>query len=173
MVMCTGHTSALPFLSPDILDALEFDAGDQLQPVLLHKQIFHPKLPGLVFVGYYRGPYFPIMELHGRWVARIAAGEIPPPPLAAMRAGIDIERGLRNRRTHPQFPHGDYVRLADDLARAIWVFPEWAGVADIAARLTDAPVTAAYFRLVGPYAKPEQARAVIFSTPAPLLDGQT
>lgn len=173
VVMCTGYASSLPFLSPEILDAIEFDPRDQLQPVLLHRQVFHPNLPGLAFVGYYRGPYFPIMELQGRWVAGIAAGENPSPTLAEMRAGVEIERAIRNRRPRPQFPHGDYVRLADGFARACGVYPEGPEVADMAARLQNGPMVAANFRLVGPHAKPQLARAMMLSTPAPLLDTET
>ncbi len=154
-----------------MLEALEFDPCDQLQPVLLHKQVFLPGLPGLAFVGYYRGPYFPIMELHGRWLARVAAGEIPLPPLAEMKAGVNIERRIRNRRPRPQFPHGDYVRLADDLAKQVGVFPKGPDVADVAGYLGQAPVVAAHFRLIGPHAKPELARRTIRSVPAPLMDG--
>jgi len=173
VVMCTGYASALPFLCPDVQAILEFDPGDQLQPILTHKQVFHPKLPGLYFAGYYRGPYFPIMELHGRWIARVVSGEIPPPALAQMTAGVEIERAIRNRRPRPQFPHGDYVRLADGLAREIGAYPEGPEVADLAPRLAEAPVVSAHFRLLGPNAKPDLARRTIASTPAPLLDGAT
>jgi dimethylaniline monooxygenase (N-oxide forming) len=173
VVMCTGYSSSLPFLSQDILDTIEFDPRDQLQPVLLHHQVFHPKLPGLAFVGYYRGPYFPIMELQGRWVAGIASGEIPPPTLAEMQKGVDIERAIRNRRPRPQFPHGDYVRLADGFAREIGVFPEGPEVADVVARLQEGPLVASNFRLVGPHARPQLARTMMLSTPAPLLDANS
>lgn len=172
VVMCTGYSSALPFLAPEVLAAIEFDPRDQLQPVLLHHQMFHPDLPGLAFVGYYRGPYFPVMELQARWMAGLAAGEIPPPSLARMRAGVEIERAIRNRRPRPQFPHGDYVRLADGFAREFGVYPEGPEVADMAARLVDGPMIAANFRLVGPDAKPQLARAIMLSTPAPLLEGE-
>jgi len=170
VVMCTGYSSSLPFLSQDILDAIEYEPRDQLQPVLLHHQVLHPKLPGLAFVGYYRGPYFPIMELQARWVAGIAAGEIQPPTLAEMKKGVDIERAIRNRRPRPQFPHGDYVRLADGFARDIGAFPDGPEVADVALRLQEGPLVASNFRLVGPHARPQLARTMMLSTPAPLLD---
>lgn len=172
VVMCTGYVSRLPFLSREILETLEYDPFDQLQPVLLHKQVFHPRLPGLAFAGYYRGPYFPIMELHGRWIARVACGELPLPPLAELEAGIEIERGIRNRRPRPQFPHGDFVRLADGLAREIGAYPSCEAAAGLAERLNQGPVVAPHFRLCGPNAKPELATRTILSTPAPLLDGQ-
>ena len=172
VVICTGYSSSLPFLSQDVLDALEFDPCDQLQPVLLHKQIFHPRLPGLAFVGYYRGPYFPIMELHGRWVARVAAGELPLPSAAEMNAGVESERRIRNRRPRPQFPHSDFVRLADGLAREIGVFPEGDAAAPLIDRIKFGPMVSSQFRLCGPHAKPELATRILLATPAPLLDGK-
>ena len=74
VVMCTGYTTTLPFLDKSVLTAVEFEASDQLQPTLLHKQVFHPALPGLYFVGHYRGPYFSIMELQARWIAAHSGG---------------------------------------------------------------------------------------------------
>ena len=121
IVMCTGYTTALPMLEQSVLTALEFDPDDRLQPTLLHRQVFHPALPGLAFVGHYRGPYFPVMELQSRWIAGILAGEIALPSEQAMHEGIEDERRIRTARPRPQFPHGDFVGLADGLAREVGV----------------------------------------------------
>ncbi len=172
VVMCTGYVSRLPFLRQDVLDTLAFDVFDQLQPVLLHKQVFHPRLPGLAFVGYYRGPYFPIMELHGRWVARVAAGELPLPSVDEMNVGVEAERRIRNRRPRPQFPHGDFVRLADGLAREVGAFPDCDVAESLIDRIKFGPVVSSQFRLCGPHAKPELATRILLATPAPLLDGK-
>jgi len=170
VIFCTGYVSCLPFLTEEVRETLEFDPLDQLQPVILHRQVFHPHLPGLAFVGYYRGPYLPIMELQSRWAARVFAGEIPGPALADMENGLNIEREIRNRRPRPQFPHGDFVGLADSLAKDVGVYPTGDAVADMAKYISEGPVVAAQFRLVGPNAKPELARQMIKATPAPLLD---
>ena len=172
VVMCTGFIAGLPFFGQPLLNILEFDPADQLQPLLLHKQVFHPELPGLCFVGYYRGPYFPVMELQGRWVARVAAGEIPPPHVDDQLVGVEAERKIRYRRPRPQFPHGDYVRLADDLAREVGVFPEGDEVGDLERHLREGPLLSAHYRLVGPHARPELARQTIQAAPAPHLEGK-
>ena len=170
VVMCTGYTTALPLFDQSVLTALDFDASDQLQPTLLHKQVFHPALPGLFFVGHYRGPYFTIMELQARWVARILAGELPPPSKEAMRNGVEEERSIRLAYPRPQFPYADFVGLADALAREVGVLPKLPADHPLQPFLTRGPVIAAHYRLSGPHAKPMLAESMIRATPAPLLE---
>src|ERR1700722_11509838 len=90
IVMCTGYTTVLPLLEQSVLTALEFDPDDRLQPTLLHKQVFHPALPGLAFVGHYRGPYFPVMELQSRWTQ--VHGSPAELVMATLRGSWSIDR---------------------------------------------------------------------------------
>jgi dimethylaniline monooxygenase (N-oxide forming) len=170
VILSTGFTSSLPFFDPPVLDAIGFDGSDQLQPKLLHRTMLHPDLPGLSFVGHYRGPYFPVMELQARWLAQVLAGELPMPDRATMLAGIAEERMLRAQEPRPQFPHADFVAMADMLAREAGVFPELPADDPLRSRVAQGPLVPAQFRLSGPHATPELARAVIAGTPAPLLD---
>ena len=170
VILCTGFITSLPFLDRAVLDTIGFDAADQLQPKLLYRDMFHPDLPGLTFVGHYRGPYFPVMELQSRWIARILAGELPMPDRAAMLAGVAEERALRARVPRPQFPHGDFVSLADGLAREIGVYPVLTENDPLRTRVTQGPLLPAHYRLVGSHASPELARRHIIETPAPILD---
>jgi hypothetical protein len=170
VILCTGFTAALPFFDRPVLDTIGFDATDQLQPKLLHRNMFHPDLPGLTFIGHYRGPNFPVMELQSRWIARILTGVQPMPDVATMRQGIAEERAMRIREPRPQFPHGDFVGLADGLAREIGVFPTLAADDPARTRVLEGPLVPAQYRLTGHHAKPELARALIADTPAPILD---
>jgi dimethylaniline monooxygenase (N-oxide forming) len=170
VVMCTGFTSTLPFLDPGQLQTIGFKPQDQLQPTLLHRHIFHPDLPGLAFVGHYRGPYFPVMELQSRWIARIIAGEVPLPSRDAMLAGIEDERQLREKWPRPQFPHGDFVGLADGLARDVGAFPRLPPGHPLFDHIEKGPVVPAHYRLIGPHAQPDLATKLILAAPAPLLE---
>ena len=97
---------------------MDFDPTDQLQPTLLHRDMFFiPTRQVWIFIGHYRGPYLPVMELQSRWVARILAGELPMLGWTVMQAGIEEARRLRAQIPRPQFPHSDLVGLADSLAR--------------------------------------------------------
>lgn len=170
VVMCTGYTTTLPFFEQSVLRVLEFDPSDRLQPTLLHKQVFHPALPGLFFVGHYRGPFFPVLELQARWIAGILAGQLALPSPEAMYAGIEEERSIRFANHRPQFPHADFVRLADGLAREIGVLPQLPPDHPIQPFVARGPVIAAHYRLSGSHAKPILAESTIRATPAPLLD---
>nr|WP_294516239.1 DUF6314 family protein [uncultured Rhodopila sp.] len=167
VILCTGFTSSLPFLDRAVLDAIGFDGSDRLQPKLLHRTMFHPDLPGLAFVGHYRGPYVPVMELQARWLARIISGELPLPGRTAMLAGIAEEREVRTQQPRPQFPHADFVAMADSLAREAGVVPDLPADDPLRLRVTRGALVPAQFRLSGPHATPELARALIAATPAP------
>jgi dimethylaniline monooxygenase (N-oxide forming) len=173
VVMCTGYTTRLPFFDDDVLRTISFDPHEQFLPTLLHRHVFHPDLPGVAFVGHYRGPYFPVMELQARWVARVFAGELSPPSKAEMLDGIEDERRLRAQKPRPQFPHGDFVGLADGLAREVGVYPELGETHPLRQHIARGPVVPAHYRLVGPQAKPELAQGAILATPSPLLDQRT
>ena len=158
VILCTGFTAALPFFDRPVLNAIGFDAKDQLQPKLLHRNMFHPDLPGITFIGHYRGPNFPVMELQSRWLARILTGEQPMPDLATMRDGIAEERAMRIRVPRPQFPHGDFVGLADGLAKEIGVYPALDADDPSRTRVLEGPLVPAQYRLTGPHTAERAAR---------------
>lgn len=170
VVMCTGFASTLPFLDANQLLSVGFSPDDQLQPTLLHRHLFHPDLPGLAFIGHYRGPYFPVMELQSRWVAGIISGDYPLPTTEAMMDGIAAERQMRLKLPRPQFPHGDFVGLADGLAREVGVFPALPVRHPLHEHIALGPVVPPHYRLVGPHAAPDLAQRRILETPAPLLE---
>lgn len=156
IVWCTGYRPGLAGLSGSELAVLGFDPDDLLQPWLLHKCTFHPRLPGMAFIGLYRGPYFGVIELQARWSCAVLSGQLPPPSREQQQAGLADELEIRQRRPRPQFPHGDYVGLADSIAAELGVLP------DVDA-LWDQPVIPAHYRLRGPGSAPELAQREIAS----------
>jgi dimethylaniline monooxygenase (N-oxide forming) len=171
VIFCTGFRARLPYLGPDLPARLDFRPDDPLQPLLLHKCVFHPDLPGLACVGLYRGAFFATMELQARWAARVLSGAQPAPSRDAMLAGIAAERRIRELRPRPQFPHGDYVTYADDLAGEIGVLPELSDRHPLRPQILRGPVVPAHYRLTGPHAAPALAERIIRSTPNPLMSG--
>ncbi len=156
IVWCTGYRPGLAALSGKELAALAFAPDDLLQPWLLHQCTFHPDLPGMAFVGLYRGPFFGVIELQARWACAVLSGQLPPPSPERLRAGLEQELAIRRQRPRPQFPHGDYVGLADSIAAELGVLP------DVDA-LWDEPVIPTHYRLRGPGSTPELARREIAS----------
>lgn len=153
IVFATGYECSLPFLEGSTLKSLEYMPEDHLQPLLLHKCVFHPDLPNMAFVGMYRGPYFATMELQARLAVHVFAKLASAPEPDAMAAGIAAERQIRNQQPRPQFPHGNYVDYADGLAEAAGVLPNLDAIKQsdpaLHAKLYQGPLIAAHYRLEG------------------------
>jgi dimethylaniline monooxygenase (N-oxide forming) len=160
IVWCTGYRPDPPLWSGADLAALGADLDDPRQPLLLHRCTFHPDLPGMAFVGLYRGPYFGVIELQARWAAAVLSGQLAPPSPAQLRTGLARELAIRRLRPRPQFPHGDYVELADGIAAELGVLPDSDVLGDA---LWDEPVIPAHYRLRGPGSAPGLARREIAS----------
>lgn len=166
LIFATGIGCRLDFLDKSLLVPLAYDPADALQPILTHKGCFHPALPDFGFVGMYRGPYFAILELQARWLAASFVDRSLRPTDATMTAGIAEESAIRARSPRPQFPRGDYVAFADDLAREIGVWP----ALDPSDALYDAvmtgPVIPAHYRLCGRGANRARAEEAIHQAQA-------
>jgi dimethylaniline monooxygenase (N-oxide forming) len=161
IVWCTGYQLDLPFLSRGELDPLGFVPGDRLQPLLLHVCTFHPDLPGLAFVGVYRGPFFGVIELQARWACCVLSGSCAAPGREEMAGGLEAEARVRRALPRPQFPHGDYVDLADRIASRLGVLPDLGEPGELGGWLRDGPVVPAQYRLRGPHSdRPAALRAI-------------
>ncbi len=162
IICCTGYQAALLFFREDVLKELEFKPEDKLQPLLLHKTVFPKNLPGLAFVGMYRGPYFGVMELQARWACMAFSGKVPLPTEAEINLGIEEEKKIRDQQPRPQFPHGNYVGFCEDLARQIGAAPNLEKIKEegpeLHKKLMDGPFTVASYRLNGFGSNPTLAR---------------
>ncbi|GAA4663839.1 flavin-containing monooxygenase [Amycolatopsis dongchuanensis] len=163
VLWCTGYHVDLPFLSAPDRSALGFEPDDLLQPLLLHRCTFAPGLPRMAFVGLYRGPFFAVLELQARWAAAVLSGAQAPP--SGMREGVAAEARIRAARPRPQFPHGDYVGLADALAAELGVLPDLSPGGEHYDALWRGPVVAAHYRLRGPGSDPETAARQLLRNP--------
>ena len=148
IILGTGYTLSLPFLSDDIAGPLGLDG----QGLDLHDQTIHPDLDGLAFVGLYSliGPYFPVLELQARWLTYLWAGLCPMPSHESMRAGVGLAKSRRGGpRDIPMHA------LATLFANNAGVEPRPAAWPALERALWFGPLSPASFRLVGPDAHPE------------------
>jgi dimethylaniline monooxygenase (N-oxide forming) len=165
LIFCTGYRTELPFFNQKILDTLGYKPEDQLQPLLLYESVFHPSLPHLAFVGMYRGPFFATMELQARLACMGFSCKIEMPSEEEMKAGIENERLMREKIPRPQFTRGNYVGFSDDLARKIFVLPDFDTMKNedpiLYKKLWEGPFSAASYRLTGFGSKKELALKII------------
>lgn len=131
VVLATGFdpSPSLSFLPPPVLEALSHSPSHHsLSLALAFHGTHHPSLPTLGFVGFYRSPYWGVMEMQARFLAHLwttaPLGPLPPSPalMRALETDDSIERTLAQRLDPArlaQFPMGDYAFLMQEFAGAL------------------------------------------------------
>ena len=165
VIFCTGFDTRMPYLDEAVTAA----------PRFLHT--FHPETgPSLGFIGFLRpafGAIPPLAELQARWFALVQSGRSVLPPEAEMRQSIDYWRQFRAhffRAVVGRLDHlVEHTAFCDELAARVGCKPTWRDIRRESRRFqrkfVAGPFVAAQYRLVGPHAKPEIARAVIKNVP--------
>lgn len=124
-VMATGFTpfESLSFLPGDVLSALEYTTNDPFLPLVLDKGgTLRSEMPDIGFVGFYRGPYWGVMEMQARLLGEAWAGKSQQAlHTENQREGLRVLRHptLNSRRS--QFPMGDYVGLMESFAKDLGI----------------------------------------------------
>jgi thioredoxin reductase len=150
IIFGTGFTLDLPFLSDHIQRTLDIDD----HCLDLYHFTFHPDLPGFAVVGAIDqvGPFFPVTELAGRWVAYVWSGARPTPTREEM---LDAIAKYRARRHEPQTVPMQLAAVR--FARLAGVEPDVTKWPSLVRALTFGPLAPAGFRLEGPDALPDAA----------------
>ncbi|KKA23214.1 Pyridine nucleotide-disulfide oxidoreductase [Rasamsonia emersonii CBS 393.64] len=125
IVFATGFTpfDSLSFLPEDVLSQLEYSAEDPFLPLVLDgKGSSRAEVPDLGFVGMYRGPYWGVMEMQARRLARQwSPSPAEDPGRTAERQQLRTLRNADPRLARAQFPMGDYVGLMESFARELGI----------------------------------------------------
>lgn len=144
IVIATGFTpfTSLPFLPGDILDTLEYSETDAFCPLILDGGgggSMHSEISDLGFVGFYRGPYWGVMEMQARSLGMNWAGgheqqqqqhlsktELEENEKKNQRRENERSRLRALRHADPefqrgQFPMSDYVGLMESCARDLGI----------------------------------------------------
>ena len=165
VLLCTGFDTRLPFLDDEIAAA----------PRYLHA--FHPDIgPALAFIGFLRpafGAIPPLAELQARWFALLVSDKVQLPAADVMRESIAYWTEFRShvfRAVEERLEYlVDHTVFCDELASQVGCKPTWRAIRQekpgFRLRFFAAPFAAAQYRLVGPHARPELARAVINGLP--------
>ncbi|KAI0842783.1 FAD/NAD(P)-binding domain-containing protein [Hypoxylon sp. FL0890] len=127
VVLATGFdpSPSLSFLPSSVLETISHSPSHPNLPVALaFHGTHHPSLPNLGFVGLYRSPYWGVMEMQARFVARLwtSGPQNRTPALEQALADDDSIARTLALRTDPrtsQFPMGDYAFLMQEFARAL------------------------------------------------------
>ncbi|KAJ5291589.1 FAD-dependent pyridine nucleotide-disulfide oxidoreductase [Penicillium angulare] len=121
VVMATGFTpfEALSFLPEEVRSILEYNTDDPFLPLVLDKGgTIRSEVPDIGFVGFYRGPYWGVMEMQARFLGMEWAKRSTE--ISKSTEQVEGMRILRDPASNPrrsQFPMGDYVGLMEAFAR--------------------------------------------------------
>jgi hypothetical protein len=134
IVLATGFVPfpSLAFLPEGVLSVLEYSTDDSFFPLILDgKGTANANIPDLGFVGFYRGPYWGVMEMQARSLAqtwaradtehgiRFSAKELES--RAQERQGVREYRNADPDLHRGQFPVGDYTGLMESFARDLGI----------------------------------------------------
>lgn len=128
VVLATGFEASpsISFLPSDIQKTLSVDPSNLENTLLLaFHGTHHPAMPNLGFVGFYRSPYWGVMEMQARFVTELWAqqrdGQLGPSMQKALDGDTSIQRfkALRGDPRVSQFPMGDYSFLLQEFAIAL------------------------------------------------------
>jgi hypothetical protein len=122
IVLATGFIpfESLSFLPQDVLQSLEYTENDTVFPIVLdEKGVRNPHIPDLGFVGMYRGPYWGVMEMQARSLARQWSDQLDTHD--AVGSDITKVKDMRSTSSRAQFPMGDYVGLMETFARELQI----------------------------------------------------
>lgn len=124
VVIATGFdpTPCLEFLPEDVRRKMSHSPEHVNQPLALaFHGTHHPAVPHIGFVGFYRNPYWGVMEMQARFLTKLWSD----PDFASLQRMLadddSIERtlSLRDDPRVSQYPMGDYPWLMQEFAQAL------------------------------------------------------
>ncbi|MEH0158189.1 NAD(P)-binding domain-containing protein [Limibacter armeniacum] len=115
LILATGYDIHLPFLDDKTLKTLNANPDF----IDLYQYTFHPSLPNMAFTGQFGqiGPYFPVLELQGRWISMIWKGLLSLPSKEEMEQFIITNRELLKIRVNTAF-HDMALLFAQEIGAA-------------------------------------------------------
>lgn len=123
IILASGFdaTSSLSFLPEEILQILQFDPSCDPFPIDLqcHSTV-HKSIPNLGFVGFYRSPYWGVMEMQARFLGKLWTNATDISTTLDGDEDIIILRKCyaEEPERFAQFPMGDYAYLMESFAGA-------------------------------------------------------
>ncbi|QSZ29957.1 hypothetical protein DSL72_004475 [Monilinia vaccinii-corymbosi] len=124
VVFATGFDASpsLNFLPQEILQRLSFDESSRELPLALNvHSTVHATIPSLGFVGFYRSPYWGVMEMQARFLGKLWSGDAHAQKALELDDTLDALLELRSDPRIAQFPMGDYAYLMETFGAAVGI----------------------------------------------------
>jgi uncharacterized NAD(P)/FAD-binding protein YdhS len=125
VVYATGYSpaTALKMLHSTEKEALHFDPTSMRLPLILEQwQTMSKGSSNPAFIGFYEGPYWPIMEMQARLTAARWLDDKQPPskPQEEAEKLLELRKSMQARDLDvPQYWFGDYLGYMEELAQEL------------------------------------------------------
>ncbi|KAK4547961.1 hypothetical protein LTR36_010680 [Oleoguttula mirabilis] len=122
IVYATGYTpsAALDFLADDVKKAFQFDPNSMRMPLILEQwQTINEAVPIVAFLGFYEGPYWPMVEMQARLTAErwLHDSAAPRTPFEESGKLLQLREAMRRKANDvPQYWFGDYLGYMENVA---------------------------------------------------------
>lgn len=124
IILATGFDAApsLNFLPKEVLHTLQFDPSCDEFPLALNvNTVVNRSLASLGFVGFYRSPYWGVMEMQARYLANLWSGDAQATKALEEDTSMDTMLKLRQDPRRGQFPMGDYAYLMESFSKILGI----------------------------------------------------
>jgi hypothetical protein len=124
VVFATGFETAptVDFLPDNILQTLLFDPFSNEFPLALNvHSVVSRKFPSLGFVGFYRSPYWGVIEMQARFLGKLWSGDEGAAKVLVKDTTMDAMLKIRGDPRLSQFPMGDYVYLMESFSELLGI----------------------------------------------------
>lgn len=124
VIFATGFEPApsLDFLPADILQTLQLDSKCDEFPLALNVHSTVSRIfPSLGFVGFYRSPYWAVIEMQARYLGKLWRGDKAAEAALAEDTTMCTMLKLRGDPRRAQFPMGDYAYLLESFSNLLGI----------------------------------------------------
>lgn len=124
VVFATGFEASpsIKFFSDSILKQLQFDPQSDEFPLALNvNSTVHHSISSLGFVGFYRSPYWGVMEMQARFLGKLWANDERAAKTLAEDDTLENVLKLRKSDRLAQFPMGDYAYLMESFSDSLGI----------------------------------------------------
>ena len=125
VIYATGYTPcpALDLLDDRTKAAVRYDPKSMRLPMILEQwQTMSKEAPNVSFLGFYEGPYWPMMEMQARLTADrwLSSLTVPRKSYESEEELLQLRQGMRDRWLDvPQFWFNDYLGYVEDIANEL------------------------------------------------------
>lgn len=155
IIFGTGYQIDIPFMAQNL-------TGLKNNHIPLYHQVFSPVSERLAMCGmcYIVGPIIPALEMQGRYISEVIAGQVTLPSKQVMLSQVEKHFSVcKKRNINPM--RVQTLSYLDNISKEIGAYPKFISNVGILSKLLFGPIVAARYRLNGRNSKNKIAQKIL------------